>query len=115
MEIASNTILFLTQNQYVRKNAVIGEIINTNKQVKRHIKPIMIHNSGELIVPKLKTKLNRLSNNKLFWLLAGNVYSSPLGSYINFCYDYKLNKNSFIFRAKIINSYSGKILSLIHI
>ena len=112
IRILSNTIIFPTPNQYVRKNSLIGEVINTNKQVKRELKPIIIHNPGEIFVPKLKTKVNRLSNNKLLWILLGNVYSSPLASYINLYYDYKLNKNSFIFRSKIINIYSGKIVSI---
>ena len=110
IEILRNTILFPKHNQYVQKDTVLGELINTNKQLKREIKPILATTSGEVIVPKLKTKLNSLNNNKLLWLLSGELYNSPLNSYINFYSDHKLNKNSFIFRTKIISSYSGKII-----
>ena len=109
IEISRNTILFPKHNQYIQKDTVIGELINTNKQLKREIKPIVSNTSGEIIIPKLKTRLNSLNNNKLIWLLFGQLYNSPNNSYINFYSDYKLNKDSYIFRTKIVNSYSGFI------
>jgi DNA-directed RNA polymerase subunit beta' len=107
IEILRNTILFPKNNQYIQKETVIGELINTNKQIKREIKPILSHNSGEIFVPKLKNKTNLLNNNKLLWLLSGELYNAPNNSFINFYPDYKLNKSSFIFRTKILNHYSG--------
>ena len=107
IEILRNTILFPKNNQYIQKDTVIGELINTNKQIKREIKPILSHSSGEIFVPKLKNKTNLLNNNKLLWLLSGELYNAPINSFINFYPDYKLNKSSFIFRTKILNHYSG--------
>jgi DNA-directed RNA polymerase subunit beta' len=107
IELSRNTILFPKHNQYIQKDTVIGELINTNKQLKREVKPILAYTSGEIIIPKLKTKLNSLNNNKLLWLLSGELFNSPKNSYINFYSDYKLNKESYIFRTKIVNSYSG--------
>ena len=109
IELSRNTILFPKHNQYIQKDTVIGEVINVNKQVKREIKPILSSTSGEVIIPKLKTKSNSLNNNKLLWLLSGQLYHSPKNSFINFYSDYKINKDSYIFRTKIINSYSGLI------
>ena len=112
IEILRNTILFIKNNQYIKKNAVIGELINVNKQIKREIKPIISYNSGEIIVPKLKNKINLLTNNKLLWILSGELYNAPINSFINFQSDYKLNKFSFIFRTKILNHYPGFVESL---
>ena len=112
IQIPDNTILFPKNNQYVQKSTLIGELINTNKQLKREIKPILARTSGEIIIPKLKTQINKLNKNKLLWLLEGKLYNSPLNSYVNFYSDYKLNKNSFIFRTKIINAFPGKIIAL---
>jgi len=109
IDVARNTILFPKHNQYVQKNIIIGEIINMNRQLKKEIKPIIATSSGEIIVPKLKMAINSLNTNKLLWVLSGNLYNSPINSYINFYPDYKLNKNSFIFRTKIISNYCGKI------
>ena len=109
IELSRNTILFPKHNQYIQKDTVIGELINTNKQLKREIKPIVSNTSGEIVIPKLKTRLNSLNNNKLLWLLSGQLYNSPKNSYLNFYSDYKLNKESYIFRTKVINSYSGNI------
>lgn len=107
LEILRNTILFPKNNQYIQKDTVIGELINTKKQIKTEVKPILSETSGEIFIPQLKNKLNLLNNNKLIWILSGQVYNSPLNSFIN-CYpDYKLNKNSYIFRTKIINHYAG--------
>ena len=107
IELSRNTILFPKHNQYIQKDTVIGELINTNKQLKREIKPIISNTSGEIVIPKLKTKLNSLNNNKLLWLLSGQLFNSPKSSYINFYSDYKINKDSYIFRTKVTNSYSG--------
>ena len=110
INISRNTILFPKHNQYIQKDTVIGELINTNKQLKLEIKPIEAKTSGEVFIPKLKNQVNSLNNNKLIWLLSGKVFNSPLNSYINFYFDHKLNKNSFIFRTKVISSYPGRII-----
>nr|AWT38665.1 RNA polymerase beta' subunit [Licmophora sp.] len=107
IEILRNTILFPKHNQYVQKDTVIGELINTNKQLKREIKPILATTSGEVIIPKLKINNN---NSKLLWILSGSLYNSPLNSYINFHSDHKLNKNSFIYRTKILNLDAGQVV-----
>lgn len=112
IQIAPNTILFPKNNQYVQKDSVIAELINSNKQVKREIKPILSYNSGEIFIPYLKNRINLLNNNKLLWLLSGELYNSPLSSFINFYPDYKLNKSSYIFRTKLLNHYPGFVQTL---
>jgi DNA-directed RNA polymerase subunit beta' len=107
IEVLRNTILFPKNNQYILKDTVIGELINNNKQIKTEIKPILSDTSGEIFIPLLKQKINLLNNNKLIWILSGQLYSSPLNSFLNFYPDYKLNRHSYVFRTKIINHYSG--------
>ena len=109
IEVLRNTILFPKNNQYIAKDTVIGELINLNKQVKTEIKPILSDICGEIFMPRLKRKINLLNNNKLIWILSGQLYNSPNNSFINFYPDYKLNKHSYIFRTKIINHYQGSI------
>jgi DNA-directed RNA polymerase subunit beta' len=107
IEVLKNTILFPKNNQYILKDTVIGELINTNKQVKTEVKTIVSDKSGEIFMPRLKKKINLLNHNKLIWILSGQLYNSPNNSFINFYPDYKLSKYSYIFRTKIINHYSG--------
>ena len=107
IDVLKNTILFCKNNQYILKDTVIGELINQNKQVKTEIKPIVSDNCGEIFIPHLKQKVNLLNNNKLIWILSGQLYNSPTNSFLNFYPDYKLNKHSYIFRTKLINHYSG--------
>ena len=109
IEVLRNTILFPKNNQYILKDTVIGELININKQTKTEIKPILSDACGEIFMPRLKKKVNLLNNNKLIWILSGQLYNSPNNSFINFYPDYKLNKYSYIFRTKIINHYPGFI------
>ena len=109
IEVLKNTILFPKNNQYVLKDTVLGELINTNKQIKTEIKAILSDSCGEIFVPRLKKKINTLNNNKLIWILSGQLYNSPRSSFINFDADYKLNRHSYIFRTKIINHYSGLV------
>ena len=112
IKVLRNTILFLKNNQYVSKDTVIGELININKQIKTEIKPIVSDNCGETFIPRLKKRINILNNNKLIWILSGQLYNSPKNSFINFYPDYKLNRKSYIFRTKLINHYSGLVESI---
>jgi hypothetical protein len=114
IDVARNTILFPKNNQYISKDSVIGELINTNKQIKTEIKTILSDRSGEIFISKLKQKLNGLSNNRLIWILEGQLYNSPLHSFLNFYPDYKLNSFSYVFRTKVINHYSGTVTFLNH-
>lgn len=109
IDVLRNTILFCKNNQYILKDTVIGELINQNKQIKTEIKPILSDNCGEIFIPPLKQKVNLLNNNKLIWILSGQLYNSPTNSFLNFYPDYKLNKDSYIFRTKLINHYSGVV------
>ena len=107
IEVLKNTILFPKNNQYILKETVIGELLNTNKQIKNEIKPILSDTCGEIFMPRLKKKINLLNNNKLIWILSGQLYNSPNNSFINFYPDYKLNRHSYVFRTKILNHYDG--------
>ena len=109
IEVLRNTILFPKNNQYILKDSVIGELINVNKQTKTEIQPILSDRSGEIYIPRLKQKINLLNNNKLIWILSGQLYNSPRNSFLNFYYDYKINKDSYIFRTKIVSHYNGFI------
>ena len=107
IEVLKNTILFCKNNQYILKDTVIGELINKNKQIKTEIKPILSDTCGEIFIPLLKQKVNVLNNNKLIWILSGQLYNSPINSFLNFYPDYKINKRSYIFRTKLVNHYHG--------
>ena len=107
IEILRNTILFPKNNQYILKDTVIGELINVNKQIRTEIEPVLSDKCGEIFMPRLKKKINLLNNNKLVWILSGQLYNSPNNSFINFYPDCKLNKHSSIFRTKIVNDCPG--------
>jgi hypothetical protein len=113
LEVLPNTILFAKNNQYVKQGMILGELSNTAKQTRTEIKPILSTSSGEVYMPRLKKKINFVNKNKLLWILSGQVYQAPTNSFLNFYTDHKINKDSFIFRTKIINQYSGfvKILN----
>ena len=107
LEILPNTILFCKNNQYIKEGVILGELATTGKQIRTEIKPILSTFSGEVFMPKLKTKPNFVNKNKLLWILAGQVHQAPINAFLNFYTDHKINKNSYIFRTKFINQYSG--------
>ena len=109
LEILPNTILFIKNNQYVKEGMVLGELATTGKQIRTEIKPILSTFSGEVFTPRVKTKSNFVNKNKLLWILAGQVHQAPINSFLNFYTDHKINKNSYIFRTKFINQYSGLV------
>ena len=114
IEVLRNTILFPKNNQYISKDTVIGELINRNKQITTEVKPILSNTCGEIFIPKLKQKVNLLNNNKLIWILSGQLYNSPINAFLNFYPDSKLNNLSYIFRTKIVNHYTGSVKFINH-
>lgn len=107
LEVLPNTMLFVKNNQYVNQGTILGELSNTAKQTRTEIKPILSTSSGEVYMPRLKNKLNFVNKNKLLWILSGQVYQAPTNSFLNYYTDHKINKESFIFRTKIVNQYPG--------
>ena len=113
LELPRNTILFIKNNQFVKQNTILGQLAGSIKQTRTEMKHIVSNSAGEIFMPSLKSKTTSITQNKLLWILSGQVYQAPMNSFLNFYPDYKINKNSYIFRSKLINHYAGfvKIIS----
>ena len=105
IKLSRNTIVFPRPNQYIQKDTVIGELINLDKQLRQEIKPILSNTSGEVII----SKSSNLNNNTLLWILSGQFYNSPKNASINYYSDHKINKQSHIFRTKLISTSYGTV------
>ena len=103
IELPKNTILFVFDNQYVKKNTILGQLVGSPKQIRTETKQIINDSSGEVFIPRIKSKTTSIAKNKLLWILSGKVYQAPINSFLNFYSDSKINNNSFIFRGKISN------------
>ena len=112
IDLPRNTILFISNNQFVKKEAVIGQLAENVKQIRTETKQVISDNSGEIFMPGIKSEYELSTRNKLLWILSGKVYQAPMNSFLNFHYDSKINKNSFIFRSKVINQQSGLVYQL---
>lgn len=109
VELIRNTILFAKNNQYIKKNDIIGELATNKKQLKIEITPIVAPTAGEIIIPRLRDKDKLIKKNQLLWLLSGQLYKGPINSFLNFYSDYKINNFCYIFRTKIITPFAGTI------
>ena len=109
IELPRNTILFVKNKQFIKKDTVIGQLTSNTKQTRTETKHILSDVSGEIFIPKLQNKINSTTQNKLLWILEGQVYQAPLESFLNFYSDHKIDKHSFIFRSKLINQQAGFI------
>ena len=109
LELPRNTILFIKNFQFIQKDTLIGQLAGALKQTRTETKHIVSDVSGEIFMPKIKSKSNSTIQNKLLWILAGQLYQAPNASFLNIFADYKINKNSFIFRSKLINQYPGLV------
>jgi len=109
IELPRNTILFIKNNQHIKINTVVGQLAGSLKQTLTETKLLLSNRSGEVFMPPSNRKGNATTINKLLWLLSGQVYQAPRNSFLNFYNDYKINKNNYIFRSKIINLQPGYI------
>ena len=106
--IPSNSMLFIRENEFVKQDTVIGQLVENSQQTKLERKNIFSNFSGEVRIWNREQKEKR-TKEKLIWLLAGQVYNIPTQSFINLYNDYIINKNSYIFRVKLINKHAGFI------
>ena len=109
IDVAADTLIFIKNNQYIQIGTLIGELDDLKKQVRTEIKPILTCMSGEIVQPKLTNTRSSIVKNKFFWLLAGYVYQAPRNSFLNFYKDYKINKNGYVFRSKLLNQSPGVV------
>lgn len=106
IQVDANTFLYKAENQYIQKNDLIGQSLTTSKQTKFETKNILTSFSGEIC---LLTQESSTNIDKLAWLLAGQLYNVPINAFFNLYNDSIINKNSFIFRTKLINQRTGFI------
>ena len=109
IELPRNTLLFVNNFQQIKKEVLIGQLAGPIKQVRTETKQIISNISGEVVIPKITSNISSMTQNKILWVLAGKVYQAPINSFLNYHLDYKISKNSFIFRSKIINYRPGLI------
>lgn len=111
IDLPRSTILFISNNQIIKKNTILGQLAENIKQIRTETKQIISDSCGEIFMPKIKSENKLTTKNKLLWILSGKVYQAPVNSFLNFYLDSKINKNSYIFRSKIINQQFGLIAS----
>ena len=109
IDLPRNTILFISNNQFVKKESIIGQLSESIKQIRTETKQIVSDFSGEIFMPSIKSENNLNRKNKLLWILSGKVYQAPMNCFLNFHFDLKINKDSFVFRNKIVNQQFGLI------
>ena len=109
LELPRNTILFVTNKQFIKQKHIIGQLTTSTKQTRKEVKYVLSDSAGQIYMPKFKNRRTSVTQNKLLWILSGQVYESPTSSFLNFWSDYKIDKNNYIFRSKLINEYSGSI------
>ena len=111
IKLPSNTIVFPKHQQYVFRNNVVGERIDTNRQLRAEMKPILSDGDGEIIVPKLKKRVNLINNNQLIWILFGKLFYSPNSAFLNFYSDYSVHPHDSVSRSKLISQHEGFLAS----
>ena len=98
IEIPSQTLLFVKNKEFINCDVLIGEFLNTNKQIKVEIKNIFSKVSGELCLKK-----------NILWVLKCQIFKIYTNSYLNKRLSALCLKNDFISRIKFINTTSGII------
>ena len=109
LELPRNTILFVKNKQFVKQKDIIGQLTTSTKQTRKEVKYVVSDSAGQIYMPKFTNRRTSVTQNKLLWILSGQVYESPTSSFLNFWSDYRIDKNNYIFRSKLINEYSGSI------
>jgi DNA-directed RNA polymerase subunit beta' len=104
IEIPSQTLLFVTNKSEIKKDELLGQLIESSKQTKIETKTVLSDLTGEILIKK-GDFIN--TDSQIAWVLAGQLFDLPIESYLNINSTYKILKYSFISRTKLINKHPG--------
>ncbi len=102
IQIPAQTLLFVDNKTIIQKDDLLGQLIESSKQVKIETKTVLSELTGEIFI---KEELN----NNVVWVLSGKLFNLPLNAYLNNTLNKKILKNNFISRIKLVNKNSGLI------
>merc|ERR1711923_159190 len=91
IDLPRNTILFISNNQFVKKESIIGQLSESIKQIRTETKQIVSDFSSEIFMPSIKSENNLNRKNKLLWILSGKVYQAPMNCFLNFMLGMKIS------------------------
>jgi len=106
IEIPAETLLFVENNSVIKKGTLLGQLVETSKQTKTETKNVLSKLSGQLVLDE-KNKSD--SENKLAWVLSGELLSIPKNSYLNINNNLEIIKQNSISRIKLINKNPGTV------
>ena len=106
IEIPAETLLFIENKTVIKKGTLLGQFVETNKQTKTETKDVLSKLSGELVLDK-QNDLN--FDNKLAWVLSGELLNIPKNSFININNNLKILKQNSISRIKLVNKNAGTV------
>ena len=101
--IPSKSLIFITNNCSISKDDIIGQIVDSGKQVKYEKKDVLSKFSGEVYSNK----------DGLIWIFRGKIVKITKNAFFKFSKNLCVLRDSFIWRTKIIQKTPGlvKILS----
>ncbi len=119
IEFKQGTILFVSDNEQLRKNQIVGEIsARGNLITERVTKDLSSTLSGEVYFSNLsiEEKTDRQGNKTLtstdgglLWILAGDVYNLPLNSEVMVSTNQYVTKDNVLATTEIISDYGGTV------
>lgn len=119
LEFKQGTILFVSDNEQLKKNQIIGEISARGNLITEKVtKDLSSTISGEVYFSNLwiEEKIDRQGNitltsteGGLLWILAGDVYNLPLNSEVMVSVNQNVTKNNVIATTEIISDYGGTV------
>nr|BBC77545.1 RNA polymerase beta'' subunit [Nitzschia sp. PL1-4] len=109
LRLLPNSIIFLKNNQFIKEGSPLGDLSPTIQHPNMIKEPIRALFSGEIDIINHRKKIKSLTKGNLIWILSSKIFFTPFKTFINLYNDYRINKNSSIFRSKI-NSISNGLL-----
>jgi DNA-directed RNA polymerase subunit beta' len=119
LEIFPKTLIFVKNNNFVRKNEIIFELTPKIRKVggEKAFKYIYANESGEVYFEELKASKSIYQqkfkfkdfSNCLVWIFFGQVFTVSLNAKLKLKSNLNVAKNTIITQSKFLSVYAGKI------
>ena len=74
--VPAQTLLFVDNKTIIQKDDLLGQLIESSKQVKIETKTVLSELTGEIFIKEE-------FNNNVVWVLSGKLFNLPLNAYLN--------------------------------
>jgi len=112
IELIKGSLLLVRNNTEIKKNTVLAEYPVSNRLItEKAQKAVIADFSGSVHITNSSNKnfFENVEENKVIWILSGQVYNIPNNAELTIVEDQYIEENTLLARTQITSNYDGRL------